>query len=67
MIPRYGFNKCLISEFSFLGFVQNHNRLLGIDYTRGREFESSILEKGQGNRDEVCAFHEESRCNIFVM
>ena len=59
MIPRYGFNKCLISEFSFNVFVQYHNRLLGLELYSRREFESSILDKGQGRREDVCAFHED--------
>ena len=57
MIPRYGFNKCLISEFSFNVFEHYHNRLLGLELYSRREFESSILEKGQERRDRLSAFH----------
>ena len=51
MIPRYGFNKCLISEFSFNVFVQYHNRLLGIKlYSRG---EFIKFYSRQGEKEEI--------------
>ena len=51
MIPRYGFNKCLISEFSFNVFVQYHNRLLGLNSTRGESLE--VLFSTRGKREGI--------------
>ena len=48
MIPRYGFNKCLISEFSFSVFEQYHNRLLGLNSTRGERLKVLFSKKGKG-------------------
>ena len=56
MIPRYGFNKCLIREFSFNVFVQYHNRLLGLNSTRGESLEVLFEANGKGEEIECVRF-----------
>ena len=65
MLPRYGFNKCLISEFSFKFFVQYHNRLLGAKlYSSGEFIKFYSL---QGAREDVCAVHEDREFLLSVI
>ena len=59
MIPRYGFNKCLISEFSFNDFEQYHNRLLGLNSTRGECLEVLFEANGKGEEIECVRFMRE--------
>ena len=65
MIPRYGFNKCLISEFSFNVFVQYHNRLLGLNSTRGESLEVLFSTRGKGEGIECVRFRR--RADVTIM
>ena len=59
MIPRYGFNKCLISEFSFSVFVRYHNRLLGINFARGESLKVLFSTRGKGEGIDCVRFMRE--------
>ena len=53
MIPRYGFNKCLISKFSFNVFEQYHNRRpWHKTLLKERVYKILFLTKGEGEEIE---------------
>ena len=65
MIPRYGFNKCLISEFSFNDVCGYHNRLLGIKLYSRESVQVLFSTRGKGEGIECVRFRR--RADVTIM